>query len=231
MKPIIRLGIAAVGAAALTASSAVLAAQAPYPQPAQQPETQPYTQPEQQPYAQPAPVPPPASAQPAPGPVDLQWSPPALEALSAQAVLANSFTFDRTMLTAAAGLLPDSDADLRQAVDKLSGVSVHLLRFGPNGIPHEIAVEALRAAYRRFGWKHLVAGSATNAALHDDSTDVRLVLDGTNVRGAVVLEETPRSLTLVTIAGNLNPIDLLHLRGHFGIPRFSGDKLGGAVNQ
>jgi hypothetical protein len=27
------------------------------------------------------------------------------------------------------------------------------------------------------------------------------------------------------VAGNLSPIDLLHLRGHFGIPRFDGDGL------
>jgi hypothetical protein len=30
-------------------------------------------------------------------------------------------------------------------------------------------------------------------------------------------------VTLVTVAGNLSPVDLLHLRGHFGIPRFDGD--------
>jgi hypothetical protein len=45
------------------------------------------------------------------------------------------------------------------------------------------------------------------------------------MRGAVVLAETPQSLTLVTVAGNLSPVDLLHLRGHFGIPRFDGDEL------
>jgi hypothetical protein len=28
-----------------------------------------------------------------------------------------------------------------------------------------------------------------------------------------------------TLAGNLSPLDLLHLRGHFGIPRFEGDGL------
>jgi hypothetical protein len=44
-----------------------------------------------------------------------------------------------------------------------------------------------------------------------------------NVRGAVLLAETPRSLVLVTLKGDLSPIDLLHLRGHFGIPRFDGD--------
>jgi hypothetical protein len=54
---------------------------------------------------------------------------------------------------------------------------------------------------------------------------VWVVMDGVNVRGAVVLAETPKSLTLVTVAGNLSPVDLLHLRGHFGIPRFDGDDL------
>jgi hypothetical protein len=48
-------------------------------------------------------------------------------------------------------------------------------------------------------------------------------MDGVNLRGAAVLVETPKSLTLVTLAGNLSPVDLLHLRGHFGIPRFEGD--------
>jgi len=36
-------------------------------------------------------------------------------------------------------------------------------------------------------------------------------LDGVNVRGAVVLAETPGSLTIVTLAGNPSPVDLLHL--------------------
>ena len=46
----------------------------------------------------------------------LEWVPPALAELSAQAVAKESFTLDRTMLAAAAGLMPDSDADVRQAV-------------------------------------------------------------------------------------------------------------------
>jgi hypothetical protein len=45
------------------------------------------------------------------------------------------------------------------------------------------------------------------------------------VRGAVVLAETPKSITLVTISGNLNPVDIFRLRGHFGIPRFDAGGL------
>jgi hypothetical protein len=41
----------------------------------------------------------------------------------------------------------------------------------------------------------------------------------------VVLAETPKSLTLVTVAGDVSPVDILRLRGHFGIPRFAGNGL------
>jgi hypothetical protein len=145
--------------------------------------------------------------------------------LSAQAAFKSSFTLDRTMLTAAAGLLPDSEAEARRAVGKLDGVSVHILRFGAAGIADEGQVDAIRAAYHLRGWKHMVSTTRTGGPVHSGSTDIWFVLDGANVRGAVVLAETPKSLTLVTVAGNLSPVDLLHLRGHFGIPRFEGDTL------
>ena len=120
--------------------------------------------------------------------------------------------------------VPDSDAPTRQAINKLDGVSVHTMRFGGAGIPDEGAVEAIRASYHLRGWKHLVTTSDHGSPVHNGTTDVWVVLDGSNVRGAVVLAETPRSLTLVTVAGNLSPVDLMHLRGHFGIPRLdAGD--------
>ena len=140
-----------------------------------------------------------------------------------EAAMKSSFTLDRTMLGVAAGLLPDSDAPTRQAINKLDGVSFHTLRFSDAGIPDEGAVESIRASYHLRGWKHLVTTSDHGGPVHNGKTDVWVVLDGANVRGAVVLAETPRSLTLVTVAGNLSPVDLMHLRGHFGIPRLDAD--------
>jgi len=158
-------------------------------------------------------------------PVPLEWVPPALLELQAQAAMKSSFTLDRNMLGAAAGMLPDSDADVKQSVRKLDGVSVHLLRFGDEGMVDPAEVDAVREAYHLRGWKHLVTTNNSGGPVRNQTTDVWLVLDGVNVRGAVVLAETPKSLTLVTVAGNLSPVDLLHLRGHFGIPRFDGDGL------
>src|SRR5690242_7458229 len=73
-------------------------------------------------------LPPPAAAPPA-SEIVLDWAPPALAELSAQAEAKSSFTLDRTMLAAAAGLTGDMDDATRQAIAKLDGVSVHVLRF------------------------------------------------------------------------------------------------------
>ncbi len=166
-------------------------------------------------------------------PVVLDWVPPALAQLSSMAAVKNSFTLDRDLLKVAAGIMPDSDTPTKQAIGKLDGVSVHILRFGPDGVPDERAVDAIRDSYHLRGWKHVMttaqadgaahSGAIHDGAVHNGTTDVWMVLDGINVRGAVILAETPRSVTLVTVAGNLSTVDLLHLRGHFGIPKFEDD--------
>jgi hypothetical protein len=164
-----------------------------------------------------------AAPDPAAGPVVLDWTPPALAQLNAEAAVKSSFTLDRNMLGAATALMPESDAETKQAIAKIDGVSVHSLRFGAAGIADEASVDSIRQAYHLRGWKHLVTTDTANkGSPKNGTTDVWLVLDGVNIRGAVVLAETPKSLTLVTLAGNLSPVDLLHLRGHFGIPSFNG---------
>jgi hypothetical protein len=156
----------------------------------------------------------------------LEWTPPALAQLSSEAVAKESFTLDKTMLAAAAGLMPDSDADLKQTVAKLDGVSVHVLRFAADGQADPSQVEAIREAYHLRGWKHVLSETNLGGATHSDITDVWLVMDGTDVRGGAVLVESPKSLTLATVAGNLSPVDMLHLRGHFGIPRYDAGASG-----
>ena len=40
----------------------------------------------------------------------------------------------------------------------------------------------------------------------------------------MVLVSAPKDLNLIALNGDISTLDLLHLRGHFGIPRFSGDR-------
>jgi len=177
-------------------------------------------------------APPVAAAPPTDGvaPMLLEWTPPALAQLSAQALAKSSFTLDRTMLSAAAGLMSDSDPDARAAIQKLDGLSVHLLRFSDAAPADPALIDEIRDTYHLHGWKHAVS-TGRGGALHNSTTDVWIIMDGVNLRGAVVLVESPKSLTLATVAGNLSPVDLLHLRGHFGIPRFDSDGLGGGQIQ
>lgn len=128
------------------------------------------------------------------------------------------------MLAAAAGLSGDLDADTKQAINKLDGVCVHVLRFSDQVTEDPALVSEIRDAYHLHGWKHVLSGG-NGGTIRDASTDVWVVMDGANLQGAVVLVESAKSLTLATVAGNLSPVDLLHLRGHFGIPRFDGDRL------
>lgn len=171
--------------------------------------------------------PPPPAVQ-SDSPVVLDWTPPALGYLAEQAAVKNSFTLDRNMLHAAASTLAENDEPAKQAIGHLDGLSVHMLKFGDLGVPDENAVNSIRDAYHLRGWKHVVTSTNRGGPVHNGNTDVWVVMDGVNVRGAVILAETPRSVTLVTVAGDLSPIDLLHLRGKFGIPKFDSDSLGQA---
>lgn len=181
--------------------------------------------------AQTAPMPAPQTTA---APFDLNSTPAAFAQLSDEAATRSNFSLDRNALGVVAGLVPNSETEERHAIAKLDGVSVHVLNFGPAGNPDPQAVNRIREAFHQRGMKHLVTNSAvlptstgpTGAArgpLHNGTTDLWLAMDGTNVRAAIALIESPRSVTLVTLAGDISPVDMLHLRGHFGIPRFDGD--------
>jgi hypothetical protein len=154
----------------------------------------------------------------------LEWNPPAFAQLSGMATARSSFSLDRPMLTAAASMWSDQDNETRRAIDKIDGVSVHVLRFGDYGVPDDGSVNAVREACRQRGWQHIVTSNGKGSPIHSGTTDMWLVMDGMNVQGAVVLAETPKSVTFVTVAGKISTIDLLHLRGHFGIPRNDSDQ-------
>jgi hypothetical protein len=172
-----------------------------------------------------------AAAHSGPAAVDLEWTPPALAELGRHAQVKSEFTLDRSMLASAVGLVPDADDGLKQAAAKLDGISVHVLRFSGPAVPDPVQLDALRDAYHMRGFKHLVNETATGGATPGEITDIWLAMDGSNVRGGVVLVQSAKTLTLVTAAGNLSPLDILHLRGHFGIPRFEGDHFSDAHGQ
>lgn len=151
------------------------------------------------------------------------WIPRNMDAVGQHASFRTDFTFDRSMLALANNFIEDEDT--RRVVAKLNGISVHCYKFSMPGLYDPGSLEAVRQQYRDRGWKHLV----TSVSNHDPSnlgrTDVWIRFEHANVEGAVVMLASPTNINLIAINGTVSPLDLLHLRGHFGIPRFQGDQL------
>ncbi len=162
------------------------------------------------------------------------WMPSGIEQLGKTAAFRTDFTFDRTMLQMASGLIDGGDPDTRNAIAKLDGVSVHLYRYAAPGLYDPRQLDAIRQQYKDAGWKHLVSKQnqtgAPGPVASDEHTDLYINFRGTDVVGMVVVQATARNLNVVAINGDLSPLDLLHLRGHFGIPKFAGDGFSPADN-
>ena len=189
-----------------------------------------------------APAPPPGFALAPPAQNDaLTLVPLGLTELSREASWHTDFTFDRSLLSLA-GAFTGVDDQTRQTIARLNGISVHLFRF-PQGAGYDPTVlDAVRAQYGSLGWKHVVTankfpdargngqpsdGTAPGAFIPSGPgrTDVWLQSRGVNFAGAAVLLAGPTNVNLIVVSGDISTLDLLHLRGHFGIPRFPDDAL------
>lgn len=188
------------------------------------------------------------SAQPAPNrPVraDISpgdnWVPEGMNALSSGASFHTDFTFDKQMLGLASGLAGDQET--QRIAAKLRSISVHLFSYSQPGLYDPAALNAVRTEYSERGWQHLSTGRPRAGKPHPGHTDlapsgqadpaqpgrtdVWIRMDHGNVEGMVLLLANSKNVDLIVVNGTLSPLDLLHLRGHFGIPRANNDSFGG----
>jgi hypothetical protein len=161
-----------------------------------------------------------APAYPPPGNY-LGWTPQGMGALARTAAFHTDFTFDRAMLQVAGGLWGGSgDPQFAAAMSRLDGISVHSYHYAAPGMYDPRLLEAVRRQYTALGWQHLVTSHSRST---DGATDLWISFHDMRATGAVVLFQSSTNLNLIAFSGNLSPLDMLHLRGHFGIPRFPGD--------
>ncbi len=185
-------------------------------------------------HAQAAPPPSASAGALSPGGDPLAWVPAGLAVLAPSASFHTDFTFDHSMLALGSNL-SGLDEPTRQAVARLNAVAVHMYRFAAPGLYSSAELDPVRAQYDALGWKHLSFNQGASAAASTGSgavqglptghTDLWLNMQGANVAGVVVLLAAPTNVNLVTVSGTISTLDLLRLRGHFGIPRFSADGL------
>jgi hypothetical protein len=129
-----------------------------------------------------------------------------------------AFTFDRDMLQMANGYLNGGDGP----VGELNSVTVENYRYREPAFYVPESVHALIQAYNAAGWKHLVdqhAGAKDSAAPTRQLTDLWLHFKGGEIDDVTVLVRGPKQMSVVEVSGALRPLDLVHLSGHFGIPK------------
>lgn len=132
--------------------------------------------------------------------------------------------FDRSMLQAARGVLESQGMSPERAAAALSSISFDNYRY-----PHPAAytpqsMSSIIAAYHSAGWKHLVDANDRKHPSDGNlqtgtATDLWLHFSGADVDGVTVLTRGVRNMNVIQIACDLRPLDLLHLSGHFGIPK------------
>jgi hypothetical protein len=156
---------------------------------------------------------------PAPGPNDLQT---ALMNLADQPASHIAFSFDRAELQAAQNLLASGGLDANRAAAALTGISVDNYHYPHPAFYTPETMASIIAGYHAAGWKHLVNGNQTpanTAQPHSTVTDLWLRFAGPDITGVTVLTRSPLNMSVVQVACELRPLDLVHLSGHFGIPK------------
>ena len=146
----------------------------------------------------------------------------ALMNLADQPATHTSFSFDRSELQAAQNLLASGGLDANHAAAALSGISVDNYHYPRPAFYTPETMASIIAGYHAAGWKHLVNANQTpanTAQPHSTVTDLWLRFAGPDITGITVLTRSPRDMSVIQIACELRRLDLIHLSGHFGIPK------------
>ena len=166
------------------------------------------------------------SAAPLPPPSPISAVPQALATLADQPATHTSFALDRSALRDAQGLLGSADGSMRRAAAGLSSITVDSYRYPQPAFYNPELMGSIVATYDAAGWKHLVNATSNpgrSAQPASAITDLWLHFSGADIDDVAVLIRAPRQMNLIQVAGDLRPLDLLHLAGHFGIPRVDPD--------
>jgi hypothetical protein len=150
------------------------------------------------------------------------WFPQEIEGLGANASSRTEFSLDHSMVVLASKL-DQNDDGLRRVIAGVNGISVHRFKFQGPGMYDPKLLNAIRADYSQAGWQHM-------ADVHEkygypQGTDLWLHLEHNTIRNIAFLIIRPDQLAFISVSGSISPIDLLHLAGHFGIPRIQGGVL------
>ena len=130
--------------------------------------------------------------------------------------------FDRSMMQMMQGVLEQGGLEPERAVAALSSISYDNYHYKEPAFYTPETMASIIETFHRAGWKHLVNGNQTpgnEAQPRTAITDVWLHFSGADIDHVTVLIRAAKGMNLIQVAGDLRPLDLIHLSGHFGIPK------------
>jgi hypothetical protein len=131
-------------------------------------------------------------------------------------------TFDRSMMQIVQGMLEQGGLEADRAAAALTSISFDNYRYREPAFYTPETMAEIVNSFHRAGWKHLVNGNQT--PLNETQprtmiTDIWLHFTGADIDHVTVLTRAARDMSLIQVRGDLRPLDLIHLSGHFGIPK------------
>ena len=145
-----------------------------------------------------------------------------LSTLADQPATHAGMVFDRSMMQMAQSLLQQGGLDADRAAASLSSIAFDTYHYKEPAFYTPETMASILESFHRAGWKHLVNGNQTpgnSAQPRTAITDVWLHFSGADIDHMTVLVRSTKELNLIQVAGDLRPLDLIHLSGHFGIPK------------
>ena len=142
--------------------------------------------------------------------------------LADQPATHTSFTFDRSMMQMADSFLDQNGIDSKRITAAITAVTVDTYRYPHPAFYTPEVMTSIIQNYSAAGWKHLVnanASPASSAQPVGPVTDLWLHYRGAEIDDVTVLIRAPRDMNVIEVSGLLRPLDLVHLSGHFGIPK------------
>jgi hypothetical protein len=141
-----------------------------------------------------------------------------LATLTSEHATHTSITFDRDMLQSASSFLNEGAGPAGQ----LNSITVENFHYHAPAFYVPEKMHELIDAFHDAGWKHLVDQNAPpklSASPQKPLTDLWLHFNGLEIDDVTVIVRGPRQMSVIEVSGVLRPLDLVHLSGHFGIPK------------
>jgi hypothetical protein len=140
------------------------------------------------------------------------------------------FVLDRSMLVGAQQMLESEGMTPARAAAALTSISYDNYRYSLPAVYAPGAMAPILSMYRAAGWKHLVDShekAYAGARVGQDgapvrprpATDLWIHFSGEDIDGVTVMTRGVKNVNLIQVACDLRPIEMLHLAGHFGIPK------------